>query len=61
MTHGLNLLEKFVAFLWHLPPIRPVLPVMPTRKLFAVNNWLGESHLHTVEVVGSNPAVPTIK
>jgi hypothetical protein len=54
------LLETFVAFLWQIPPIRPVLPVMPTRNRCAVNNLRLCWHLHTVEVVGSNPAVPTI-
>jgi hypothetical protein len=54
MCHG------FVAFLWQIPPIGPVLPVLPTYNCFAVNNLRVECHLHTVEVVGSNPAVPTI-
>jgi hypothetical protein len=46
----------FVAFLWQIPPIGPVLP---TYNRFAVNN-LRVDRLHTVEVVGSNPAVPPI-
>ncbi len=50
----------FVAFLWQIPPFRPVLPVLPSNILFAVNNLALARHLHTVEVVGSNPAVPTI-
>jgi hypothetical protein len=49
----------FVAFLWQIPPIRPVLPVLPVYNCFAVNNLRLDQHLHTVEVVGSNPAVPT--
>ena len=53
MCHG------FVAFLWQIPPIGPVLPVFPTYNCFAVNNLRVEWHLHTVEVVGSNPTVPT--
>jgi hypothetical protein len=28
----------FVAFLWQIPPIRPVLPVSPTDKSFAVSD-----------------------
>jgi hypothetical protein len=47
----------FVAFLWQIPPIGPVLP---TYNWLAVYN-LRVDRLHTVEVVGSNPAVPTIK
>ena len=53
MCHG------FVAFLWQIRPIGPVLPVFPTYNGFAVNNLRVDRHLHTVEVVGSNPAVPT--
>jgi hypothetical protein len=37
------------------------LPVMPSSNCFTVNNLRQDRHLHTVEVVGSNPAVPTIK
>jgi hypothetical protein len=37
----------------------PVLPTIPAYKPFAVNEMLVECHLHTVEVLGSNPAVPT--
>jgi hypothetical protein len=50
----------FVAFLWQIPAIWPVLPVLPSRNYFTVNNLRQDRHLHTVEVVGSNPAVPTI-
>ncbi len=50
----------FVAFLWQVPPFRPVLPVLPSNIPFAVNKLALARHLHTVEVVGSNPAVPTI-
>ena len=53
------LVEKFVAFLWQIAPIVPVLPTVPTYKPFAVNKMPVECHLHTVEVVGSNPAAPT--
>jgi hypothetical protein len=49
----------FVAFLWQIPPIGPVLPVFPTNNCFTVNKLRVDWHLHTVEVVGSNPAVPT--
>ena len=50
-----------VAFLWQIWPFGPVLPVMPSHKSFASNKLLQDSYLHTVEAVGSNPAVPTIK
>jgi len=50
----------FVAFLWQIPPIGPVLPVDPTSNHCSVNN-LRKDRLHTVEVVGSNPAVTTIE
>jgi len=53
--------EIFAAFLRQIPTFEPVLPVNPSRIRFAVNNLDHVCHLHTVEVVGSNPAVPTIK
>ena len=57
---GLLCLKTFVAFLWQIAPIVPVLPTHPVFKSFAVNKMPLECHLHTVEVVGSNPAAPTI-
>ena len=48
-THAHMVCYGFVAFLWQIPPFRPVLPVFPTRKLFAVNNLRHDSHLHTVD------------
>src|SRR5258708_25779696 len=54
-------LEKFVAFLWQIAPIWPVLPTSPAYKSFAVNKMPVARHLHTVEVAGSNPAAPTRK
>ena len=59
MAHLVKLLNKFVAFLWQIAPIVPVLPTPPAHKPFAVNKMPVDCHLHTVEVVGSNPAVPT--
>src|SRR5258708_20677786 len=52
-------LEEFVAFLWQIAPIWPVLPTSPAYKSFAVNKTSVARHLHTVEVAGSNPAAPT--
>ena len=52
---GLLCLKKFVAFLWQIAPIAPVLPTPPVFKSFAVNKMPLERHLHTVEVAGSNP------
>ncbi len=59
-AHLVRSLKKFVAFLWQIAPIVPVLPTHPAHKPFTVNKMRVERHLHTVEVVGSNPAVPTI-
>jgi hypothetical protein len=53
-------LKKFVAFLWQIAPIVPVLPTPPVFKFLAVNKMPVE-RLHTVEVAGSNPAAPTIE
>ncbi len=53
--------ECFVAFCWQIAPVLPVLPVLPTHKSFAVNKIPHDCHIHTVEVAGSNPAVPTNK
>jgi hypothetical protein len=46
----------FVAFLWQIPPIGPVLPVFPTYNCLAVNNLPVECHLHTVEVQSPSPS-----
>jgi hypothetical protein len=59
-AHAHSVRHGFVAFLWQIPPIGPVLPVLSTYNCFAVNDLRLDRHLHTVEVVGSNPAVPTI-
>jgi len=58
-TRAACLIEKFVAFLWQIAPIKPVLPTQPTYKPFTVNKTPNRNHLHTVEVAGSNPAAPT--
>ena len=47
-----------VLALWQILPIRPALL---TYKYYGVNNLRGGGHIHAVEVVGSNPAAPTIK
>lgn len=36
--HAHSMCHGFVAFLWKIPPIWPVLPVVPFHKCFAVNN-----------------------
>ena len=61
-AHGpLGLLfKKFVAFLWQIAPIVPVLPTPPIFKPFAVNKMHLQRYLDTVEVRSSNPLVPTI-
>ena len=59
MAHLVRSLKEFVAFLWQIAPIVPVLPTHPTNKPITVNKLPVECHLHTVEVVGSNPAAPT--
>jgi hypothetical protein len=59
-AHLVKSLKKFVAFLWQITPTVPVLPTPPAYKSFAVNKKRLDRHLHTVEVVGSNPAAPTI-
>ena len=55
---------EFDKSLWHFGGkhrrLGRFLPTQPTNKSFAVNKLQVECHLHTVEVVGSNPAVPTI-
>jgi hypothetical protein len=58
-AHGpLGLLfKKFVAFLWQIAPIVPVLPTAPIYKPFAVNKMLAKRYLDTVEVSGSSPLV----
>jgi hypothetical protein len=53
------IVEKFAAFLWQIAPIRPVLPTLAVYKPFAVNNERIGRYLPT-EVIGSNPAAPTI-
>ena len=61
-AHGpLGLLfKKFVAFLWQIAPIVPVLPTPPVYKPFAVNKMLATRYLDTVEVRSSSLLVPTI-
>ena len=61
-AHGpLGLLfKKFVAFLWQIAPIVPVLPTHPVYKPFAVNKMLAKRYLDTVEVRSSSLLVPTI-
>jgi hypothetical protein len=49
-AHAHSVCHGFVAFLWQIPPIRPVLPVFPTYNCFAVNNLRVDRLLHTVEV-----------
>ena len=51
-AHGpLGLLfKKFVAFLWQIAPIVPVLPTHPIYKPFAVNKMLAKRYLDTAEV-----------
>jgi len=51
-AHGpLGLLfKKFVAFLWQIARIVPVLPTAPIYKPFAVNKMLAKRYLDTVEV-----------
>ena len=52
--------KKFVAFLWQIAPIVPVLPTAPIYKPFAVNKMLAKRYLDTVEVRSSSLLVPTI-
>jgi hypothetical protein len=61
-AHGpLGLLfKKFVAFLWQIAPIVPVLPTPPVYKPFAVNKMRAKRYLDTVEVRSSSLLVPTI-
>jgi len=57
---GLLGLRKFVAFLWQIAPIVPVLPTPPVYKPFAVNKMPAQRYLDTVEVRSSSLLVPTI-
>lgn len=57
-AHAYLMCHGFVAFLWKIPPIWPVLSVVPFHNCFAVNNLRQDRHLHAVEVVGSNPVAP---
>jgi hypothetical protein len=56
-AHAHSLCHGFVAFLWQIPPIGPVLPVYPTYNYFAVNNLRVDRHLHTAEVKVVVPAL----
>ena len=45
-AHAHSVGHGFVAFLWQIPPIGPVFPVLPTYNCFAVNNLRVDCHSH---------------
>ena len=53
--------KKFVAFLWQIAPIVPVLPTAPVYKPFAVNKMLAKRYLDTIKVERRKPALALVK